>query len=530
MEICKIPFDQIPQLSEKDIAYATGQDGLRPFYKYPVDLDAFGQVIKDKKRDHTDRQTLVKVVKEQYQPLETSEMVRQNIMALGDANTFTVTTAHQPCLFTGPLYYIYKIVSAINLAGQLNEHYPDYRFVPVFVNGGEDHDFEEVNHTYLFGKAITWENEEQGAIGMMKTDSLKGALEQLKDILGDSDHAQKIYSVIHEAYTSHECYGDATQHLVNALFKGYGLVIVNTSHPELKRLFIPYMREELTRQPSKALVEATTYRLEAAGYSGQAYAREINFFYLRDQLRARIEQTNNTFWVVDTDFSFSESELLEELEAHPERFSPNVVMRPIYQELVLPNLAYIGGGGELAYWLERQSQFEHFGLNFPMLIRRNSALWIDKGSSKRMTKLELTIEDLFEDVEVLVKRYVRQHTENEISLSDQKRQVREIFDAVIEQAKEIDKTLVKSTKSEQAKMMNSLDALEAKLLRAEKNRHEIAINQIRSLKDKLFPEGGLQERYDNFMTFYLRYGDAFFDVLFENLHPLDKGMVVVLDA
>lgn len=530
MEICKVPFDQIPQLSEKDIAYATEQDGLRPFYKYEVSLDAFGQIIEDKKGDKTDRETLVRVLEEQYRDLETSEKVRQNIKALGEPRTFTVTTAHQPCLFTGPLYYIYKIVSTINLAGQLNEHYPDHHFVPVFVNGGEDHDFAEVNHTHLFGKRISWENDEQGAVGMMKTDSLQEPLEQLKEILGDSDNGRKIYSIIHEAYTNHIRYGDATQHLVNALFQGYGLVVLNTSHPELKRLFIPQMREELTKQPSKALVDATTAELEAAGFSGQAYAREINLFYLRDQLRERIEKVDGSYRVVDTEYTFSEPELLEELEQHPERFSPNVVMRPIYQELVLPNLAYIGGGGEIAYWLERQTQFKHFDLNFPMLIRRNSALWIDKGSAKRMNKLDLTIDDLFEDVEVLVKRYVRQNTENEISLSEQKRQVKEIFDAVIEQAKEIDKTLVKSTRSEQAKMMNSLETLEGKLLRAEKNRHDIAINQIRSLKDKLFPGAGLQERYDNFMTFYLRYGDDFFKVLFENLYPLEKGMVVVLDA
>lgn len=529
MEICTIPFDRVPQLSEKDIAYATNHEALRPFYKYEVNLDSFEKVITDKKKDDTDRKLLHEVLQQQYKKLDTTRAVLDNIDALLRSETFTVTTAHQPSLFTGPLYYIYKIISTINLAESLRERYPDHRFVPIFISGGEDHDFEEVNHTYLFGKEITWENDESGAVGRMKTESLQPALEQLKDILGSSDRAGKVYDMIREAYTSHEYYGEATMHLVNELFKDYGLVILNMTNAPLKRRFIPIMQEELIKHPSKGLVEATTAQLESAGFSGQAHAREINLFYLRDQLRNRIVEENGHYEVVDTDYRFTKEEILEELEQHPERFSPNVVMRPLYQELILPNLAYIGGGGEISYWLERQTQFEHFGINFPMLVRRNSALWIDKGSSKRMDKLELSVEDLFEDVEVLVKRYVKKHTENELSLSEEKRRLKEIFDQIIGKAKEIDKTLVKSTKSEHAKVINSMETLEGKLIRAEKNRHDIAINQIRSLKDKLFPEGGLQERYENFINFYLRYGDEFFEVLKENLHPLEPGFVVIRD-
>jgi bacillithiol biosynthesis cysteine-adding enzyme BshC len=531
MEICTIPFDQIPQFSSKDIAYATGNKALRPFFKYPVRLDAFEQVMEDKGRDDTDRATLVDALENQYSGLETSEAVKKNIQALRQPTTFTVTTAHQPSLFTGPLYYIYKIISTINLAEQLNARYPDRHVVPVFINGGEDHDFAEVNHAHIFGKTVTWENDESGPVGQMHTASLQSVLAELQEILGDSEHASRIYDIIHRAYTGHERYGDATNQLVNELFREYGLVVINMSHPTLKRLFIPIMREELLEQPSRAFVEATTAQLEAAGFSGQAYAREINLFYLGERLdmRKRFEADGDRYRVVDTDIVFSKEELLAELEAHPERFSPNVVMRPLYQELVLPNLAYIGGGGELAYWLERKTQFEHFGINYPMLVRRNSALLIDKGSSKRMAKLELGLEDLFEDVEVLVKRYVRQNTENEISLSDQKKELQRIFDDIIEKAQEIDKTLVKSTKSEQAKVMNSLDTLEGKLLRAEKQRHDIAINQIRSLKDKLFPGNGLQERYDNFLTFYLRYGDDFLPMLKEHLDPMKPGMVVWWD-
>ncbi len=529
MEIQRIPFAQIPQLADRDVAYANQDPSLRPFYKYPPTLDAFAQIIEDKQQDPIDRPLLVKSLKAQYQALETTEAVRQNIEALAENRTFTVTTAHQPALFTGPLYYIYKIISTINLAENLGRRYPEYRFVPVFISGAEDHDFEEVNHTYLFGKRLEWRQERGGPVGFLPTTSLQQVMLDLKEILGDSDDAREAFQLIEASYAGHEQYGAATIDLVNRLFRDYGLVILDMSRPELKRRFIPYARRELVEQPSKQLVEATTAQLEAAGFSQQAHAREINLFYLQNQRRDRIVFEDGCYRIHDTKQSFSETELLAELEQHPERFSPNVVMRPIYQELILPNLAYIGGGGELAYWLERKEQFVHFGVNFPALVRRNSVLWIDRGASKRLDKVGLTVAGIFADVEELVKDYVRKNTRNELSLAEEKTQLERIFATAAKKAEEIDPTLKKAVLAEGAKQSKTLEQLEGRLMRAEKQRHDTAINQIRSLKDKLFPDGALQERRENFLNFYLRYGRDFFEVLKEQLDPLEPGFVVVID-
>lgn len=529
MEIIRLPFDQVPQLSSRDKAYANQDPKLRPFFKYPVSLDAFEQVIADKSTATIDRALLVEVLQKQYASLASSPLTQQNIEALQDERTFTVVTAHQPSLFTGPLYYIYKICSTIHLAKALKEHYPSYQFVPVFITGGEDHDFEEVNHMHLFGKTVQWENNESGAVAMMQAQSLRPALAELKDILGTSENAQEIYHTLEKAYTSHETYGPCTIDYVNALFKEDGLVVIDMNDRQLKRAFIPYIKKEIFEQPSQSLVEQTTADLEAAGFSGQAFPREINFFYLQDQSRERIVEEEGQFKVLNTTLSFTKEGLEAEIEAHPERFSPNVVMRPLYQEVILPNLAYIGGGGELAYWLERQRQFEHFEVNFPMLIRRNSVLWIDKGNAKRMDKLNLELGELFEEVEGLIKQYVKQNTDNEISLKQEKKDIKLILDRVQQKAEEVDPTLIKATKAEIAKLMNSLSNLENKLMRAEKQRHDIAINQIRTLNEKLFPGGGLQERYDNFLGLYLKYGDAFFETLKQALNPLEKGFIVIID-
>ncbi|MDX1942400.1 MAG: bacillithiol biosynthesis cysteine-adding enzyme BshC [Saprospiraceae bacterium] len=529
MEILKLPFEQVPQLSSKDTAYATGNPTLRPFYKYDVNIDAFAKVIEDKIKDKTNRPVLVNVLREQYIKITASDAVRANVEALLQENTFTVTTAHQPALFTGPLYYIYKIISTIHLAKALHERYPNYNFVPVFVNGAEDHDFEEINHANIFNKKIEWQSGEVGSCGMMKTESLSPVLEELKQILGESDNAQHLYHIIETAYTSHETYGAATVHLVNELFKEDGLVIIDMNNAQLKRVFLPIMEEELLYQSSQQYVESTQKKLEAVGFGSQAYVRDINLFYLRDQIRNRIVLEGDTYKVLNTDYSFSKDELLQELQAYPEHFSPNVVLRPLYQELILPNLAYIGGGGEIAYWLERKSQFEHFGINFPMLVRRNSVLWVDGGSVNRMQKLELKIQDLFTDTETLIKHYIAAHAENELSLEEEKAALEKLFEQVAAKAKEIDPTLEKSVLAEGAKQVKSLEQVESKIVRAEKQKHETALNQIRALRDKFFPNNGLQERTDNFAAFYIKYGDEFFDVLKANLDPLDKRFVIILD-
>ncbi len=529
MESHCIPFSKVPYFSFKDIAYATGHPALSPFYKYTPSLDAFKEVIRDKTSTPADRGLLTRVLEEQYSALQTSDQVKANIEALSQPGTFTVVTAHQPALFTGPLYYIYKILGTINLAETLQKAYPEYQFVPVFVSGSEDHDFEEINHAHLFGKTLKWETEAGGSTGFLSTQTLEVVLSQLEELVQSSENGKRIFDEIKAAYTLHSYYGEATQDLVNRLFGKYGLVVLDMRHKELKKAFIPIMQEELFKQPSQGIVEQTQRALEAAGFSGQAHAREINLFYLHDHLRSRIIKEGETYHILGTPIRFSPAELENELLQHPERFSPNVVLRPLYQEFILPNLAYIGGGGEIAYWLERKRQFEYFGINFPMLIRRNSVLWVDKASSQRMEKLGIGAEQLFQDTDALIRHYVDSQTEHELSLSQEIAGLNALFERVRSKAFSIDPTLEKTILAEAAKQVKVLEQLESRLLRAEKQKHDTAIGQIRNLKEKLFPGNGLQERHDNFISLYQKYGDELFETLKAYLHPLEEGMIVLVD-
>lgn len=530
MRVLHFDYRQVPGIAEKDLAYLCDDPRLQPFCLHPQRMDAFERLIDQRCAYPCDRALLVSVLRDQYAALPENEAVRQAIEALGKERTFTVVTAHQPSLFTGPLYFIYKIVSAINLARQLGERFPDKTFVPVFVIGGEDHDFEEINHAWVFGQRLEWQTEAGGPVGRLATESLRPVLDRLREVLGDSPEAMRWYTLIEQAYTRYPRYGQATQALVHSLFGKFGLVTLLMDEPRLKAAFRPIIREEVLEQASHPIVTATQQRLEAAGFAPQAYVRPINFFYMTDTSRERIEPEGEGFRLVESGRFLAKAEMEAEIAQHPERFSPNVVMRPLYQEFILPNLAYVGGGGEIAYWLERKEQFRHFGVSYPMLVRRNSALWIDRGSARRMDKLGLQVDDLFEETEALIKRWLAQHADEPFSLEAERRDLEALFARVAEKARAIDPTLEKKVLAEGARQLKALESIETRLVRAEKQKHEQAINQIRKLRDKLFPDGKLQERRENFLSIATRIGDTFFEALFEHLDPLDRRFVVFIEA
>ena len=521
----RVPYQQIQQLSEKDRAYVGGDPRLQKFQKYKASIHSFKEVIEDKKKQNTDRELLYRVCKSQYQDLPVNSKVNEQLELLKKENTFTVTTAHQPSLFTGPLYYIYKIISTINLAESLNNFYPDYNFVPVFISGAEDHDFQEVNHLSVFGKRITWNSDQSGSVGLMTNYGITEVINQLAELIRDDE----IVELFRGFYSENGNYGKSAISLVNYLFGRFGLVVLDMNKKELKNAFKEFFIKEVFERPSEKLVKETQDELAIEGFSPQAFVRPINLFYIQPGRRDRIEMsTEGVYQVLNTDLIFSEAELRNEINEHPERFSPNVVLRPLYQEYILPNLAYVGGGGEIAYWLERKSQFEYFGVNFPVLIRRNSVLLIDEATVLKAEKLGFHAVDLFKDLEVLTKEYLDRNSQMSLELKKEIEELSILFDKIVSKAIHADKTLEKTVYAEKAKQIKSLEYLEDKIVKAEKQKHDIALQQIQKLKSKVFPDNGLQERSDNFLPYYSKMRDEFFDLLKSNLNPLEEGFVVLL--
>ncbi|MCW5920990.1 MAG: bacillithiol biosynthesis cysteine-adding enzyme BshC [Saprospiraceae bacterium] len=521
-----IPFQEIPQLSKTDVAYSTGDALLRPFYQHLPEMNAFEAIIAERKARPHPRTTLQEVLREQYHALPPQPKVSENIAALANGNTFSITTAHQPSLFLGPLYFLYKALTTINLAEAVAEK-TSHPIVPVFVLGSEDHDLEELNAIHLFGKKIAWQTNEQGAVGSMGTASLAPVLAELKTILGESEAAAALFATVERAYTQSPTIAAATQAMLHHLFGRYGLVVLNMNDARLKRHFAPVLKAELLEQPCFRLVNETTTRLNELGFKTQATPREINLFYMVPGQRERIVREGDVFKVLNTSLVFSEKEMLSLVEAHPERFSPNVVLRPLFQEMILPNLAYVGGGGELAYWLERKAVFEHFGVSFPALVRRHSVLWLDRDAKKKLQKFGFSPADFFEDTDILVRSFVEKNAAVEVSLTEEVNELRRVFERLASKATAIDPTLEKAVRADEAKAVSGLEHWQGRLVRAEKQKHEVTINQIRALKEKLFPGGGLQERHDNFMPYWLKYGEGFIETLKANLAPFDAGMVIL---
>ena len=527
MHITRIPFAEVPQFSARDVAYATGDERLRPFYKYPVALEAFSDVFRDKAADNTDRELLVRELLAQYEGLAGADPARAQVQKMLDKQCFTVITAHQPSLFTGPLYFIHKICSTINLSRRLNAAYPAHHVVPVFIVGGEDHDFDEINHARVRGQLVVWQQEVGGSVSRLAVPSLAPALAALKELLGGEFTPFGIYDRIERAYTGHATYGEATVAFVHDLFKDTELVVANPSRPALKRAFLPLMEREIFDQVSQPLVEKAQAELTAAGFSGQAHARAINLFYLSPGRRDRIVFEDGHYGVLDTSKIFTPDELRAELRAHPERFSPNVVMRPLFQELLFPNLAYVGGGGELAYWLERKEQFAAFGLNFPMLVRRNSVVWVDAKSSRHLQQLGLTVKDLLRHEDLIIRDYVAAHSANQLSLAPELEQLDALFAATAAKAKAVDPTLEAAALAEGTRQRKILAQFESRLRRVEKRKFDRETAMIRELRARLFPGNSLQERKDNFLNVYLDSGEEMFPVLIDALDPLTPGLVVV---
>ncbi|HRO07843.1 MAG TPA: bacillithiol biosynthesis cysteine-adding enzyme BshC [Saprospiraceae bacterium] len=527
MQISKVPFHTISKLAYKDVFYQENYSKLKDFIQFEPTLKGLETAISQRKSFPVNRELLFQVLKEQYEGLDSSGTQLSNIEKIKLENTFTIVTAHQPTVMGGPGYYFYKIYSAINLCTMLNRLFPDYNFIPVFINGSEDHDFDEIKSVHMFGKSVTWETDQMGPVGRFSIEGLERVIAQVSDILGDSAKAKNISDIFKTSLSVSADYNDFVRRWVNMFFRESGLIVLNMDNLQLKKAFIPVMEKELTEQVSQSIVIDVQNELSRKfNFSPQAYVRDINLFYVEGQSRERIYTEHELYRINNTDKHYSKDEIVEILHTHPERFSPNVVMRPLYEEFTLPNLAYIGGGGEIAYWLERKKQFNAFNIFFPVLLRRNSVLFVPNYIQKMIDKLSFGEDDIWKDEQQLIHIYLKNSTEEEYDLKIEAKQITKIFTEIAEKAKAIDPTLEYSVLAEAQKTIKTIDNIEARLKRNLKQKEDVQINQIKNLKNKLFPNNNLQERVESFLPFYLNEDYDMDMILKDNLNPLDKSFLV----
>ena len=521
-----ISYKETHSFSTIVLDYLAGKDVLQPFYHYRPDITGFKQAIARENRD-LNRELLVEVLQRQYAGMAVNSQVAENIQLLADKKTFTITTGHQLNIFTGPLYFIYKIVTAINLAKELKQEFPEYNFVPLYWMATEDHDFEEINHVRIEDKMLRWEKEAAGATGKLNTKDIQEVLSTYKGYLGISENGENLAALVEKAYSGHQTLVAATRELVNGLFGKQGLICLDADERSLKQQFAPIVFKDITEQHSFSNINAANEAMEAIGYKPQVNPREINFFYMTDHLRERIIPVGDEYQVNNTSISFTKETLKQEIANFPERFSPNVVMRPLYEELILPNLAYIGGGAEVTYWLQLKSNFDFYNIPYPVLLLRNSAMVIDEQSARKMHILGINHKDIFLTNIELKNDWIKTHVNLELSLEDERRSITALFDHIKLAAYKIDKTLSPSADSAKTKAIKLIYNLEKKMLRAEKRKHVTSLNQIDGLKNRLFPTGVLQERVLNIAPLYVLYGDDFLQSLLDSFQPLKLQFTVL---
>jgi bacillithiol biosynthesis cysteine-adding enzyme BshC len=526
----RLPYRQASYFTRIILDYLDHAEGLKPFYEHQPSLVGLQKAI-DNRKDFANRAVLVDQLKKQYHNVGSKGATQKNLEALLSQNTFTITTAHQPNIFTGPLYFIYKILHAIKLAEYCKVSMPQYDFVPMYFMGSEDADLAELGHFYLGGQRIEWKTNQTGAVGRMKVDKeFMKIIESIGGQLAVLPSGHEVISLIKNCYQEGMLIQDATFRLVDALFGDYGVIVLIPDNAALKKLGAGFFRDDLVNETASGIVEQTASRLQAAGYSLQVNPREINLFYLKDGMRERIVRVKDKFVTHDSRITFDQKEILAELNDHPERFSPNVILRGIFQETILPNLVYIGGGGEIAYWLQLKDLFENYKISFPILLLRNSFLIVERKWQEKINKLGFAVEDFFLPEQELANRLVARETKNEIKLNGNFTDAEKLFESVKKQALAVDVTLARHVDALKTQSIYRLQELEKKMLRAEKRKFTDQQRQIHNIKENLFPNNGLQERVDNFMYYYSKWGRDFIRQVLHHSLNLEQEFVILSEV
>ena len=457
-------------------------------------------VIKNFNFSKVNRELLSKELEFQYKSIDTSSVVNDNIKSIMSDNTFTVTTGHQLNIFTGPLYVIYKIISVIKLSRMLSQKYPKYKFVPVYWMASEDHDFEEIKSFHSNGKTYSWDIESKGPVGNLNTESLKNILDE--DI--------SIPDFFRDAYSSSSSLSEAVRKYMNHLFGEFGLITIDPNSKNLKKTISDIIVDDV--------VNNTIEKVEKSSENtSEVYVRKINFFFQESDFRQRIDKTDK-FNILSTNLSFTKKEIKDKIGSSPELFSPNVITRCLYQQRILPNVCYLGGPSEIVYWESFKKFFEHYNITYPVLVPRDFVLLLTTKIQKLINKLNLLSSDLFFDKNEIENKVLGVEKDEAKNFKREVNDINKILNNISEKFEKEDPTMKPHVLATAKKMEKKLLQIERRFINKQKKNNDKLINQISDLYSFIKPDNSIQERKENFMSFY---DLNFIENLLENLDPLD---------
>jgi len=521
----KIAFndiESIPQLV-KDFL----NQKIEGFEDKTFSFDNFAQQIHQKQNSfgNSQREIITKAFKDQLSHLELSSKQKENIESLKSQNTFTITTGHQLNLFSGSAFFVYKILQTIKTCTHLKEKFPDFNFVPVYWMASEDHDFAEINHFKTENNYYEINEKSGGAVGRIKINDTFFISEFEKEFK-DSIFGTELILMLKEAYKVGNTLTQAIQILVNRLFSEFGLLILDGDCRELKNQAKEIFKDELLHfslnKQSKEKVDFLTDKYGKV----QVNPREINLFYL-SETRDRIDFDGENYLIVDTDKKFTEEKILAELENYPEKFSPNALMRPVYQEKVLPNLAYIGGNAEIMYWLELKDYFSEINIPFPILIPRNSMLFIKQKTLGKIKKLDLKIEDFFQNFTKITNAKILENNFILKSLDEKENLLINNFSELKKLAETTEKSFGNMVKAEEVRQLKSFKRMKKRLLHAEKIKQKELLERLEMLFLNVHPAKTWQERIFNFSVFFADFGYSWLQSCLEEMEVEQSKLIIV---
>lgn len=436
------------------------------------------------------RTALVNSLKEQYSGFSIAEKVQTNVQSLNKENTFTIVTGHQICAAGGPLYLIYKLFSAIRIAEELNASQSENHFVPVYWMATEDHDIEEVRHFYWGSEKIDLATSFEGIAGELPTDEFLFWMNERK--AEGKFNEIGLSSLFEKAYSKRN-FAEATRYWVNELLGEFGLVCIDGNDERLKTMAQSLFEKEIQEQFVFSEVSKSNKSLEECGYSPNIQPREFNLFWLKEiggrVERKRIDKDGAQFHTQDRDKVFTKDELLQITSS----LSPNVLLRPLYQETILPNVVYIGGPSELGYWLQLKQAFQCANLQMPLLVHRISITVLRKRDIDFVSKNELNIVELYRDtLQEAQKKMLGKM--NMKSFEKEAETTIESFGKLKEYIAGIDASLVGWVSAEEKKQLDQWNNIEQRIKKAMKSKEEVKFNQLEKFYSFIHPNNLPQER------------------------------------
>ena len=517
-----INFNEIPGNTKLFLDYLYNFENVKKFYKYNFrDKEQFITKFKhlsESPKEFKDK--LSDIILEQYKFSNPSEKTLRNISRLKNSETIAVITGQQLGILGGPLYTFYKIITAIKLCSHLSERFDNYNFVPIFWLEGDDHDFDEVRSLNIlndnneitkisYTDDSTVEEQNRGSIGNLKfEESINNFLQNFESQLRDTEFKQPLMEELKKFYVQGKSFKDSFKELLFWIFDEYGLIIFNPLDEKIKNLLKPVFKKEITnfRNHTEKLVNISA-NLDTL-YHAQVKIRPINLFYNYDEGRYLIEPIENEFRLKGKRKKFFLDELLNMIDTEPEKFSPNVLLRPICQDYLFPTGFYVGGPSEIAYFAQILPLYEFYEIDPGIIYPRSSVTLLEKNLRSTLEKYDLKIPDIFIDPNKLKNKIINNLSDKNLDeiFGESKSQLDTTFKQLKEKLSEIDKTMGDASIKYKEKVLSYIDELNSKAVDAQKKRYDITLRQIDKLSSNLYPNMNLQERELSYFQFAVKYG------------------------